>query len=255
MPTYALGSNGQPKARALLPAQFALASGIAAASFPLGAPAAAGTVLQNQTDLAQIVPGAFGVDQACVMPSGYVASNGDLWYVVNQCGLTNSFFPAAFEKPLFSFEINSAMFPAGSTFQLAFSLALQLLAANTRAQYIVVIETGSLPEDTAPAPVGLNLQNVQWATATPILAQQVILSDCLVSHSFGAAVSLDATGTVFAAQKLAYGIWTGGAPAPASANFAVRSRLIQFDVEDGVQNPRGVVSYALSSAAASITQG
>ncbi|MGA3169479.1 MAG: hypothetical protein ABSE62_00545 [Chthoniobacteraceae bacterium] len=239
VPMQTLASNGQPKARALLPAQNTLASGIAAGTFPLGTVAAAGTVVQNQTGLSQLVPAAFGIDDTWVPPNGYVASDGRLWYVVNQAAGTNSFFAAAFERTLFSFEVNSAMMPAGSSLMLTFSLALQLLVNNT--------------EDTAPSPVGLNLQNVVWATATPIVAQGIILDAVSINHTFGASVAVNPAGTSLTAQRNLYGVWTAGAPAPPTANFALRARLTQFDTEDAVVRPRGIVSYAVTNGSAVLT--
>ena len=106
---------------------------------------------------------------------------------------------------------------------------------------------------TAPSPVGLNLQNVVWATATPILSQGLILDAVSITHNFGAQIAVNAAGTVLTAQRNLYGVWTGGAPAPATANFALRARLIQFDTEDAVARPKGVVSYAVPDGKAIIT--
>ena len=253
VPMQTLASNGQPKARALLPAQNTLSSAIAAGTFPLGAVAAAGTVVQNQTGANQLVPAGFGIDESWVPNNGYVASDGRLWYVVNRAAATNSFFAASMERTLFSFEVNSAMMPAGSTMVLTFSLTLQLLVANTRAQYLLVIESGTMPADASPSPVSLNLQNVVWATATPILSQGIILDAVSITHNFGASIAVNAAGTVLTAQRNLYGVWTGGAPAPATANFALRARLIQFDTEDAVSRPKGVVSYAVPDGKAVIT--
>ena len=249
VPMQTLASNGQPKARAFLPAQNTLASAIVAGTFPLGAPASAGTVVQNLTGESQLVPAGYGIDETWVPPGGYVASDGRLSYVVNRAGTTNSFFAAAMERTLFSFEVNSGMMPAGSSLVLNFSLALQLLVANTRAQYLLVIESGAMPEDTTPATVALNLQNVVWATATPILSQGLILDSIPITHNFGASIAVNAAGTALTAQRNLYNIWTAGAPAPATANFALRARLIQFDTEDAVTRPKGVVSYTVGGTA------
>jgi len=252
VPMQTLASNGQPKARALLPAQNTLASAIVAGAFPLGAVAAAGTVVQNQTGQNQLVPAGFGIDETWVPDQGYVASDGRLFYVVNRAAGTNSFFAAAMERTLFSFQVTSAMMPAGSSLALTFSLALQLLVANTRGQYLLVIESGAMPQDSSPSPVSLNLQNVVWNTATPILSQPVFLDSVLIDGQiFGAQIAVNAAGTVLTAQRNLYGVWTGGAPA--TANFALRARLIQFDTEDSVIRPRGVISYALSNAKAVIS--
>ena len=235
-----------PRPGALLPAIHTLASGVAAAVFPLGAPTA-GTVLQNTTGAAVMIDGGLGRDSALLAAGGYVGSDGRVWYGVNQAGATNSFFPADFERTLFALDINDAMLTAGSTLTLSFQLLLQLLQANTRAQYLVAIETGDLPQDTTPAATGANLQNVIWNTAAPMLSQRVILTEVAVTHTLGISIARDQTGTTLSAQRSLYGLWTGGAQVPASANFALRARLLQFDTEDAVPAAKGTVYYALSN--------
>ena len=94
--------------------------------------------------------GGLGRDSSLLPAGGYAGSDGRVWYRVNQAGTSNSFFPADFERTLFVVDINDAMLTAGSVLTLNFQLLLQLLQANTRAQYLVVIETGDLPQDTTP---------------------------------------------------------------------------------------------------------
>jgi len=67
-------------------------------------------------------------------------------------------------------------------------------------------------------------------------------------------IARDATGTVLTAQRNLYGIWTGGAQTPASANFAVRARLIEFDTEDAVADAKGTVYVALSGGTAMVVK-
>jgi hypothetical protein len=49
------------------------------------------------------------------------------------------------------------------------------------------------------------------------------------------------------AQRQLYGVWTAGAQTPASPEFAVRARLIQFDTDDTVANAKGTVYYQVSN--------
>jgi len=239
-----------PRPGALLPAINTAAGSVANGTFPLGAPSA-GLVYKNATGGPVLIDGGLGLDARMLANGGYAGSDGRIWYRVTQAGTSNSFFPTDFERTLFVVDVNDAMLTAGSTLTLTFSVLLQLLQANTRAQYLAVIEVGDLPQDTTPAPTATNLQNVVW-NATPVLSQRVILSGVGVTHNFGMSVARDATGTVLTAQRLLYGAWTGGAQTPASANFAVRARLIQFDTEDAVTNAKGTVYYALSAGMATI---
>jgi hypothetical protein len=242
-----------PRRGALFPCINTIVGDIAAGTFPLPAASAnVGVVVQNQTGVGQLIDGGFGFDSWALPPEGYVASDGRQWYIVNQAGVTNSFFPAAMERVLFCLDVNSSMFPAGSTFELSASVTLQMLQANSRCQYMLVVEVGAMPADTSPATTATNLQNVVWNTVEPVLAQQVIMSGVGVTHAFGVSVARDATGTVYTAQRLLYGIWTGGAPAPASGNFAVRARLIQFDTEDAVADAKGTVFVGFAGGTAAI---
>jgi hypothetical protein len=58
-----------------------------------------------------------------------------------------------FDCELFPLHINDAMWAPGGTFSVAFDLELQLLAANTPAQILAVIEVSSAPAQSTPAPV------------------------------------------------------------------------------------------------------
>jgi hypothetical protein len=250
----ALSPTGKlPRPGALFHSINTAASGIANGSFPLAAPTP-GTVAiyKNGTGVAQLIDGGLGHASAYLAANGYVGTDGRQYYIVNQAGSTNSFFASDMEKVLFRVDINSSMLVAGSTLTLTFNLLLQMLQANTQAQYLLVIEEGSMPDVTSPSPVATNLQNVVWNTASPVLAQRVILSEVGVTHSFGMAVSLDATGMILTAQRQLYGNWLGGAQAPSAPAFAVRARLIQFDVDDTVANPKGTVYYQLTNGTAII---
>jgi len=248
----AAASGKLPRPAALFPCINTAVAGIANGSFPLAAPnsSMAGTVVKNATGVPQEIAGGLGHNSFWCPPNGYVGTDGRQWFVVNQAGSTNSFFPADMEQVLFVLDVNSAMLVAGSTLTVNFNVTLQLLQANTTAQHVLVIEVGSLPKDTSPATVATNLQEVNWDIASPILAQQLVMSGTSMMHNFGASVSLDATGSVFTAQRLLYGLWTAGATAPTSANFAIRARLIQFDTADTPVYAKGTVSAVFSGTAA-----
>jgi hypothetical protein len=242
-----------PRAAALFPCINTAVSGIANGTFPLPAASSnAGVVVKNATGAAVTIDGGLGHDSWSLPNGGYVGCDGRQWFIVHQAGSTNSFFPADMERDLFEVPINSKMLVAGSTLSITFDVEFQLLQGNTRAQYFVMMELGTYPEDTSPSTVATNLQSVSWNTATPMLAQQVILTNVGVTHSFGVSVSLAADGTTFTAKTNLYGIWYGGATAPSSGNFAIRARLVQFDTEDGVTNAKGTVYCAVTNGTASI---
>lgn len=225
----------------MLPAVHAASS--ASMPSPLPAPAA-GNVWLNDSGAAVLVPIGGGIRSAYVQDDGFVASDGRVLYPATRSGSTNSFFPAPFERELFMFAINDRMLRVNRTLSLQFGLSLQLFRATARASWGLVIETGSVPADTDPTPTDpLNLQNVVW-TATPALAQRIVLGPLKTTHSFGLRIARAAGG--LSCDTMLYGVWEGAnAAAPASANFAVRARLINFDTENSITSARGWVHYGI----------
>ena len=122
----------------------------------------------------------------------------------------------------------------------------------TRGQYLFVVEAGSAPGQTTPAPVGVNLQDVTWLP-TPVLSQRIILTGLKLKHHFGCAFKRSIDGLSMTADRLLYDVWNGGAQAPATPSFALRARFIQFDTENSVAGAKGLVSYKFGAAKASIT--
>ncbi len=219
---------------------------------PLGDAAAnAGNVFHNETGWGVTIPGGLGRRSSILQPDGYAASDGRVWYRVTRDGLTNSFYPADFERELFMLHINEQQFRAGGTFTAEFDLEVQLFNAVTRGQYLLVVEAGTAHGQTTPAPVGTNLQDVVWMPA-PVLSQRIIVTGLKLTHHFGCAFRRSLDGLSITADRLIYDVWQGGAPPPESPSFALRARLIQFDTENSVAGAKGLVFYRLSGAKAGI---
>ena len=167
---------------------------------PLPSAAAnAGNVFQNTTGNPLLVPVGLGRRGGYLDPQGYAGSEGRVWYRLTRAAQTNSFYPLDFERELFLLHINEAMWQPDGRFSVEFDLELQLFVANTRAQFLLVIEAGTAPGQTVPAPVSENLADVVWQPA-PLLSQRIILSTLKLKHHFGALVkrSLDNVITAFA---------------------------------------------------------
>lgn len=212
----------------------------------------AGKVYQNNTTAAILLPGGGGRRTAYVLVSGYAGSDGRALYRVTKDGATNSYFPTDLERDLFVLHFNEKQWRAGGRIQIAFDLELQLMRANTRAQMVVVIEAGSAPKQTAPAPTGDNLENIVWA-ASPILAQRVVLSEVSVKHRFGAMVKRSLADAL-SAERLHYKTWTA-APVdsvPATTGIVFRARIIHFDTENNVSGAVGFIRYAFTGGKAEI---
>ena len=219
---------------------------------PLPAPSTqAGKVFTNNTDTAILVPGGLGRRGSHLEPGGFAGSDSRVWYRLSRDGNTNSFYPTDFERELFMLPINDQMLGAGMAFTLTFKLALQLFKATSRAQYLLVIEAGTSPGQSDPAPTGPNLADVTWL-ATPLLSRRIIVSNIKVTHPFGCAIRRDIDGTTMHADQMAYHKWTAAAAVPTDTNFTLRARLIEFDTENSVVGAKGLVYYAFSGATTEI---
>jgi len=213
----------------------------------------AGNVFQNTTNVPLLVPGGLGRRGGYLDPQGYAGSDGRVWYRLTRAAQTNSFYPLDFERELFLLHINEAMWQPDGRFSVEFDLELQLFVANTRAQFIVVIEAGTAPGQGTPSPVSENLADVVWQPA-PLLSQRIIVSGLKLKHHFGAIIKRSLDNVISAERKL-YIAWSA-CPAnsvPQSPGFVLRARLIQFDTENSVRGAKGFVFAALTQAKAKIS--
>lgn len=203
-----------------------------------------GNVWQNRTGADQQIPGGGMIRGGVVPDGGLIASDGRILYRANRAGATISYFPAAFERLLWSLYINEKMFGVGKTLSVAFGVSTQLVKASSQAQWMLVIEKGEAPSETDGNPE-VNLLNVVWDTANPILKQRLILTPVSTICYAGVNVYRSTLGTITCDRLLYGGLENANAVAPASANFALRARLIEFDTENSVPTARGWVAYQL----------
>ena len=210
---------------------------------------AAGSVWQNNSGAAlEFGRGIYG---GKVADGGFFGSDGRVLYAVEHAGTTKSYFPTGFDRELWRIFINDKMLRLNRTLDVQFGLALQLLAATSNAQWLLVIEKGTAPEDTTPSTPAANLQNVVW-DAEPILSQRIIITGNQQTHSFGTRIkrSLVSLADTITMDTLLYGVWEGAdSLAPDSANFALRARLIQFDTENALaSDARGWIASEIIGA-------
>jgi hypothetical protein len=92
---------------------------------------------------------------------------------------------------------------------------------------------------------------VVWDT-TAILSQRLIITGNRQTHSFGARIKRELVSLVdtIKLDTMLYGVWEGNdAAAPATANFALRARLINFDTENALAtDAKGSVVYEIIGA-------
>lgn len=189
-----------------------------------------------------------GIYGGKVAVCGHFASDGRVRFAVLRQGSTNSYYPTGFHRELWRIFVNDKMLRLNRTLDVQFGLALQLVQATSNAQWLLVIEKGTAPEQVTPATTGTNLENVVWSQE-PILSQRLILTANRQTHSFGARIrrSLVSSVDTLSCDTLLYGVWEGAdSVAPGGANFALRARLIQFDTENAIgSDARGWVVYEI----------
>lgn len=210
--------------------------------------AAADTVWQN-TSGGTIEMGR-GIYGGRVLDDGFFASDGRALYAAARSGASTSYFPQGFDRELWRIFVNDKMLRLNRTLDVQFGLALQLVAATSNAQWLLVIEHGTAPSQSTPATTASNLENIEW-DADPLLSQRIILTQNRQTHSFGARIkrSLVSSVDTITADALSYGVWEGAdALAPSGANFALRARLIRFDTENALaSDARGWITYEITA--------
>ena len=180
-----------------------------------------------------------------------VASDGRTLFPVRQSGSSNSWFPIPFERSLWEFGINGKQLTVNRTLDVEFAVAVQLINATCEAQWVLVIDQGAIVDATDPSPEDPNLQYIVWSD-TPILSQRILLTGNKVLHPFGVRIQRLASSLV--ANRMLYGNWEAAnatGAAPASADFGLRARRINFDTKNNVSSARGWLSYALGGVPAS----
>lgn len=217
-----------------------------------GSPAV-GSVYKYTGTADLILSGGLGRRSVTIKTNEHVAWDGRVWFrVVKVDGTKTSWYPEDFERELFVVAISARQLIAKRVAELniGFEVALRSRrerdaagytgdARNTQAQWVLVIEHGAFTGETSPSTTDTNLKAITW-NDTPILSHRLIVTRNPGTHSFGCRVNRSAGG-VLSADAIFYGASEAGGSVPAAADFALRARLIQFDILDGVADPRGLV--------------
>lgn len=159
-----------------------------------------------------------------------------------------SYYPTDFEREFFAFGVSNRQLVVRSVLAMNFGLELAVLPPLVRARQratrvhaSLVIETGRFPQATSPATTGLNLSDVTW-DPNPVMEQRIVIGETPETHILGYQVTRELVSSVdtLSADAIYYGNAVATA-APDGFPFAVRGRLVRFDVEDDVSDPRGVL--------------
>lgn len=176
----------------------------------------------------------------------FAACDGREWYRVAQIGSDSSYYPVAFETLLFETTVNSSEFPLGSRVDLDFGIEAMVLMLEDKARtrrsscsWSLILEAGSHTADSTPGTPGSNLA-VGFSSPITLLEQRIVLTEIPGSHTFGVSIARSTAG-VLSADARKYGDEVA-TTAPASANFAIRARMIRFDTENAPTDARGIVA-------------
>lgn len=197
-------------------------------------------VFQNDSTATITLPSSHWVKGQKLLPNQLCASDGTYWYQVYNKAGTNSYYPSAYVRTLWSFACNTDILAVNRLLKAMFSVQTQGYNANALSQCYLVVEAGAYNPSNAMN-LGPNLDNVNYNVT--ILEQKLMFANTPNIGVFGVRIGRDLF-SIFG-DKNVYGIWQGvGENKPANGNFAIRAVLKYFDCED-VANPTGLLGYRL----------
>ena len=207
----------------------------------------AGQVFLNGTGKDITLP-AYGSWPPQKLPMGsFAGCDGRFWFPVRRYKATNSFYPQAFERTIYTFAFTPTSLPLGATFTLRRTLSVRLLSNNTDAVWNWVWEIGTRAAQTSPAPIGPNLDRYVWRT--PLIDEQIHITDVVSSHEMGISLrrNLEGVNEVWSGNIARYqkALAAQADQLPTGNEFVLRVRLSCFDTQNDVSDPRGFVAYVV----------
>lgn len=210
----------------------------------------AGQVFKNESAGAITLPAFASWPAQKVAVGGYAASDGRFWWPARRYGTTNSYYPEAFERTLYTLAFTPESLPLGQDFLLKRKYGFRLFSNNTDATWNVVWEIGMRADQTSPAPIGPNLAGYTWQT--PLIDQQIPVTDVAGTHEFGIRLKrvLDDTTEVWTGDIARYAktLAAQSAQLPTGNYFVLRLRLSCFDTQNDVPEPKGFAAYFCTKA-------
>lgn len=209
---------------------------------PPAASSVAGEVYLNNTGAPIVLPELEGWPSVKLRDGAHFACDGRCFYEVIHHEDTNSFYPAHFERTLFTVSITPRILPLGGSLRLERGFTFRLFNNLGNAVWHVIWEIGLRTSLEGPG-IGPNLEGFDWLI--PIVDQEVVITDIQTWHGLG--VVLQNTRDGYIGTQLAYertiGAPEGSMPPADAHDFVLRCRLALFDTEDNVPDPRGYVAY------------
>jgi hypothetical protein len=204
-----------------------------------------GKVYENNTGETVTLPGGLGRSSVKLKDGQFAAvlvEDGRVsWFRVAKIDDSlSTFYPTDFDRTLLELAVNDKQLRIGKKLTVQCGLELAIFGSNTKVQTVLRIEHGVISDASTPGTPDANLAAVTWNTAEPILEQRLHLSSTIGVHPFGCVITRTAEG--LEAAGLLYGASQAAGSAPATANFYLRARLVQFDTEDSEADPRGFLA-------------
>lgn len=158
---------------------------------------------------------------------------------------SSSYYPAAFERTIYTFPFTLQSLPIGESFTLSRIFSFRSISAKSACVWSVIMEFGERVDDTTPGSVGPNLKSYNYLP--PAIDQQVVITDVTTDHALG--ISFTRTVDGISGSRSLYSRSPNLIPGttPISGDFTLRVRLCQFDIEDQIADPSGYVAYSVTA--------
>lgn len=214
-------------------------------------------VFENNTGGIVKLPGRLGRKGVDLASGEHCAYDGVGWYRVDRYDVTKtSWYPTDFTRELFSLAITEEMFPVGHTLKIDIGFEVMIHQAKvgsfqqltndpkrSTARWKLVFERGEITQDASPSTTDTNIDDIVWAVDEPLLTQDLLINHVATAHYFGISI-LRASGGM-TAKKRAYSTSAAAEnAAPDGFPFAIRARLVGFDTQNSVLDPRGIIALA-----------
>lgn len=223
------------------------------------------------------IPGGRGRRPLDVATGDFVAKTpAGIWYkLFRKAGTTNAYYPADFDLELCRIPVNQEQLRTGKTLTFKIGVQLALLyslfddapaqwrssprVSGARARLVIehatIARQATTSEGSSPDTLSdtvTNLQSITW-NDTPLLEQTIDISETPQVHVLGVLIKRNNDATL-TASKYGYGyIEAADATPPDNAPFLLRARLCEFDTENSVADPRGLLGILGLSLAPTAT--
>lgn len=181
-------------------------------------------------------------EQGVALNDAATGGNTGGWIHTQQ---SSSYYPAAFERTIYTFPFTLQSLPVGERFSLSRVFSFRSIAAKSACVWSVIMEFGERVDDVAPGSVGPNLKAYNYLP--PAVDQQVVITDVTTDHALG--IGFQRTADGISGYRSLYSRSPNLIPGttPTAKDFTLRVRVGQFDIENQIADPSGYVAYSVAA--------